>query len=435
MPLTSTPLSPRTQLLAIVGGCGLLLAGALLILWRSYEAELEVHRGVLSARAETTLDALIAGLRAQTRMGRYRGDRLSAIFDELTGTEDLLAVSLEDSEGTLVASAGDTAEANVSGGAGLHWHPARLVARRLVSLASGTHGRGRGMADPSSSTWSAAPYVVTVVFDTRHVEELDRQDRILFLVSAGIACAGAVLAGVAGWTLLRQGALRTELAVATERVAYHERLTQLGAGLAHETKNPLGIIRGLAQASAKRSEEERAECLQQIVDETDRIVGQIDSFLALARPRDARKTRLPLPEFFERFQPVLEIEAEGAGVRWTCNTVDATIEADEEFLRRMLLNLVSNACKASELGGEVRLRASRGDDRITLCVEDDGCGIAPGDLERIREPYFTRFPGGTGLGLSMVEQMASSQGWRVEIESTLHRGTRACIKGIEEVFG
>jgi signal transduction histidine kinase len=65
-----------------------------------------------------------------------------------------------------------------------------------------------------------------------------------------------------------------------------------------------------------------------------------------------------------------------------------------------------------------------------LRVSDTGCGIAPDDLPRVTEAYFTRFSGGSGLGLSMVDQIAAAHGWRLRITSVMGQGTQAALEGI-----
>jgi nitrogen-specific signal transduction histidine kinase len=106
---------------------------------------------------------------------------------------------------------------------------------------------------------------------------------------AGGAIIVLLAIGSGAWAFvsqLHQRRLVTDLLLAEERVAQSERLARLGAGLAHETKNPLGVVRGLAQSILEASGADRAvrNMAQQIVDESDRTVGQINSFLGFARP-------------------------------------------------------------------------------------------------------------------------------------------------------
>ena len=70
---------------------------------------------------------------------------------------------------------------------------------------------------------------------------------------------------------------------------------------------------------------------------------------------------------------------------------------------------------------------------IELDASAHGCGIAPEDVGQVTEPYFTRFEGGSGLGLSIVKQIAQAHGWEVNVSSDLGHGTRVSLDGIDEV--
>jgi signal transduction histidine kinase len=279
--------------------------------------------------------------------------------------------------------------------------------------------------------WGAGLHTLTVILDTSDMEQALGRTRLqLGLAQAGVlAIIGlGVLVVLAR---LRHRQLRTELVVAKERAAYHEKLSRLGAGLAHETRNPLGVVRGLAQ-SIEQSEKAGAEAKRMassIVDEADRTVGQINSFLSLARPKEPVLAPVELVSFFEGFLPLLQAEAKDAGVAVTYHGSGETILADEDLLRRLLLNLTINAVKACGGHGEVLIEAKDG----VLSVRDNGCGIAPEDLEFVKDPYFGRFEDGTGLGLSIVDQIARGHGWRLAIESEPGVGTRVSLDGIHRV--
>jgi len=250
---------------------------------------------------------------------------------------------------------------------------------------------------------------------------------------AGLAAIGlGVMAAVAG---VRHRQLRTELLVANERAAQHERLARLGAGLAHETKNPLGLVRGLAQ-SVESADDATAEIRQMasaIVDEADRTVGQINSFLLFARPKEADLNPVDLDTFFDAFLPLLQTEAGEAGVTVRYEPSGVAILADEDALRRLVLNLVANAIRACGDEGQVVISAERHRDTAAVRVTDDGCGIAFADLPHVMEPYFTRFEGGCGLGLAIVEQIARTHGWAVSVGSSPETGTQVSIDGIRAV--
>ena len=406
-------------------------------------------------RGQTVLDALTAGIRAQGRMGRYRPERLSAIFEELADTPDIVGLELRAQQGTVISSGGDTQDLPEAEPGTPLWQEDRLVmACEPLLLGHGPgqgHGLGPGPGQERGRGWRggpegidgwelfpSGPYSLTAVLDTEAMLEEIRGDRFRFIASAGLTLVAVALGGLFMSARVKQRKLGTALLVARERMAQQEHLTHLGAGLAHETKNPLGIVRGQAQlitssSDSPESYQENKARAGKIIDEIDRTVGQISSFLALARSKEARLVSIDLDGFFENLLSLVngEVRQKNVQVTWASNGL--AIRADEELLRKAVLNLIINAFHACEPGDEIRIVADKSGGLISLVVTDTGCGIAPEDLSHVTEPYFTRFDGGCGLGLSLVKQTASAHGWELLITSDLGRGTRVSLTGIDEV--
>lgn len=109
--------------------------------------------------------------------------------------------------------------------------------------------------------------------------------------------------------------------------------------------------------------------------------------------------------------------------------IDLKKELDTDFMISLLLNLVDNACKASETGGQLFISASTGQ----IVVEDFGKGIPSEELHRVTEAFYmvdksrSRREGGAGLGLALCQQIVQLHGWKLRIESTEGQGTRIVI--------
>lgn len=423
----------------------LAMAASAVLLHADYRSEAENHRRVMLARAQTALDALAAGIRAQGRMGRYRHDRLSVIFEELAAAPDVSGVVLRAADGAVVASGGDAVPMDGTAPGEDRWLSGTLVVSRGFDITFGGGpglGRGRGFQGPAfgpepdtADAMPDGPYVLSVAMDTAGMRAEIQGDRVRFGVSlAGSALVVALGAAVA-LGAVRRRRLQTALIVAREQAAHQAQLAQIGAGLAHETKNPLGIVRGEAQliADAPADSEGNRERASRIVDEIDRTVGHINGFLGLARPPEIEAGAVSLRAFLEDFARLVEGEAGQRGVELVVEAPEVTVSADAAQLRKALLNLVINALHATAPGGRITIAATLRDERIDLTVRDTGCGIAPEDLPRVTEPYFTRFEGGCGLGLSIVEQIARAHGWSLEIESTPGAGTAVTLRGLKQV--
>lgn len=418
------------------------MAASLLVLMADYRSEVENRRAVLLARGETALDALAAGVRAQGRMGRYRGDRLSYVFEELAAAPGILGVALLGADGAIISSGGDTALLTGAEVDRSRWEPTALVLSRRVDLDTGAHGPGQGQGRGAQRFEAEGfvplpegPHILVISLETRTLAQAIAGDRVRVVAVLCGVLVTVLLGAYAATGWLRRRTLNRALVVAREQVAQQQRLALMGAGLAHETKNPLSVVRGHAQLIAESPEdsEENRGRAERIVDEIDRTVRHINGFLALSRPREVERVPVNLGPFLARFAELMEAEARDKGVVMTAESGDITVRADEGQLRKALLNLVLNALEACRPGDHIEIVATAQQGKATLTVRDTGRGIAPGDLARVTEPYFTRSEKGCGLGLALVQQIADGHGWTLDIRSAPGEGTSVSLRGLERV--
>ncbi|HET7462149.1 MAG TPA: ATP-binding protein, partial [Longimicrobium sp.] len=233
--------------------------------------------------------------------------------------------------------------------------------------------------------------------------------------------------------------LAAALAEMAERVdesrrelARQETLAALGtmaAGLAHEVRTPLSVIRGSAEIMARGASpgSRDAELGEFIIEEADRLGRLVDDLLAFARPRQPVRTPAELASVAAR---LAEAWARGGArsVRLATELRPAPVLADAEQMYEVALNLATNAAQASPPGALVRVATRTEGSDAVLEVEDSGTGISPDDLAKVWTPFFSRRPGGTGLGLPIVRRIVEAHGGRVELESREGRGTRVTVR-------
>lgn len=218
-----------------------------------------------------------------------------------------------------------------------------------------------------------------------------------------------VAAGFAAWAGRR--AERTR-----EQAARRERLAALGelaATVAHEVRNPLGAIKGYAQLVEEGAGAEAARrAAQTIRDECVRLERTVGEVLGYARDAQPRLGPLELRAWLDGELERLAPEAETRGVRLVRDYGEAPVElrADRDQLARALENLVRNALAVSPPAGRVVVGLRPERKHVELFVADEGPGVAPEDRERVFEPFFSRRPGGTGLGLALVRRIAEAHG-------------------------
>src|SRR5439155_21865873 len=148
--------------------------------------------------------------------------------------------------------------------------------------------------------------------------------------------------------------------------------------------------------------------------------------LELARPRQLLIEPTPLAPVLARALDFIEGQAreKGIALRRALTTDPGPARCDPEQIYQVALNLIVNALQILPRGGTISVRTlPRRDDRVGFEVEDDGAGIPPEVRERIFTPFFTLRPGGTGLGLALVQRVLQAHQGSVTVESALERGT------------
>ncbi len=216
--------------------------------------------------------------------------------------------------------------------------------------------------------------------------------------------------------------------------ASEEKKTRFMAALTHEMKTPLTAISGYAQTlrTVRLSEEDRAEALETIAEESrrlDRLAKKMSHLLELERDTELPFETVAIETLLEAAQRICGAAAEAHGVRLLVGEGQGTLWGDPDLLTEVLVNLTENAVRASPPGGAVRLYAEDG----SLVVEDEGCGIPPEELAKITEPFYTvdrsrsRQNGGMGLGLAITTQILRRHGMEMEIDSAPGRGTKVRV--------
>jgi signal transduction histidine kinase len=208
-------------------------------------------------------------------------------------------------------------------------------------------------------------------------------------------------------------------------------LEGMAARLAHEVKNPLAAIKGLSTHMARNAADPKtAERLAIVAGEADRLQAIVDGFLSFSRGLDELNVSPVRPfELARELSVLLEARAQEAGVSLEVGGDQAlSLDADARKLRQALLNVVLNAIQASPRDATVRVSVAAECDRAVIAVQDDGIGMTPEILDRIRKPYFTTKEGGTGLGVAVARGLVEQHGGQLEFRSAPGKGTTVSIR-------
>lgn len=256
-----------------------------------------------------------------------------------------------------------------------------------------------------------------LVLPTLSMKSATRQDLWLRGILSAFAGVSAIGLGLAWSNLIRSADLEVRLARAAELNARLKEMNLAAAGLAHETRNPLNIIRGLAQLISKQSavSQETHARARDIIAETDRVTAQLNEFINYSRPREVRWSNLPLGNVVAEVVRALTSDLEDHDVEVKVMPDLPMISGDEQLLRQALFNLLLNAVQAVPRGGHIEVAGDRvGPSEFQLEIRDDGPGVPPEQRLEIFKPYFTTREVGTGLGLAVVQQIVLAHGWEIQ---------------------
>jgi two-component system, NtrC family, sensor histidine kinase HydH len=208
-------------------------------------------------------------------------------------------------------------------------------------------------------------------------------------------------------------------------------LGEAAAVIAHEIRNPLGIIRTSSEVVRMKSPLAPAEdrLIGFVLEEVARIDRLVQDILDYVRPREPRREMIDLRDVVSR---VIDV-ARPALVKKRIADVVANsngplrIEGDPDRLHQALLNLVLNAMDAMPDGGKLEIDAGLDGEQIRITVQDNGIGMAEDVRKRVFDPFFTTKTRGTGLGLAKVQTIIEEHGGSIRCDSAPSRGATFTI--------
>jgi len=210
---------------------------------------------------------------------------------------------------------------------------------------------------------------------------------------------------------------------------------QLAAGIAHEIRNPLGIITNALYDLGEiidSTNPEVQEDLRIAKEEMGRVQAIINNLLEFSRASRAELEAVDINDLLRKTLQLMNKALQSSDVHVVTDFGPlSTCMANQNALRQIFLNLITNAVQAMPNGGELQLRtAPLLDGRIRLEFADTGVGIPPENLKDIFNPFFTtKAPGqGTGLGLSVVHSVVKRYRGDIQVRSEPNRGTTFTIE-------
>ena len=210
------------------------------------------------------------------------------------------------------------------------------------------------------------------------------------------------------------------------------------SSVSHELRTPLTAIKGWSETilDAGDDRETIQKGMRVIISETDRLSLMVEELLDFSRMQSGR-----LKLIIEKIDLLAELEEavlmytekarrEQLDFQYEEQLEAAIVMADKNRLRQVFINIIDNAIKYSDAGGKIRILAAAEGDYFVVSVSDTGCGISPEDLPKIKQKFYkanlTRR--GSGIGLAVADELVSSFGGSIDVQSTLGEGTTVIIR-------
>jgi signal transduction histidine kinase len=209
-------------------------------------------------------------------------------------------------------------------------------------------------------------------------------------------------------------------------------LGTLTAGLAHEIRNPLVAIKTLTHLLPERLDDEefRNKFLQIASGEVDRISSLVTELLDFARPSDPKLEQENINTILDGMILLVSTETKKKQVALIKNYASdlPVVQIDREQIKQVFLNILINAIEATSGMGKITVRTRSfmkpgGEPYVQIEFTDTGCGIPPDQLEEIFDPFFTTKITGSGLGLSISNQIVRDHRGYIDVESELNKGS------------
>lgn len=210
------------------------------------------------------------------------------------------------------------------------------------------------------------------------------------------------------------------------------------ASISHELRTPLTSIMGwiiTINSGDIDSKEELKEGLDIIERESKRLAELVDELLDFSK-FDAgiitlRKSVVNLGELLKYIKRQMEPRAERKGITMTIDVDEhlPLIEADENRLKQVFINIIDNSFKFTQKGGYIDIIGRKNENGVLIRIEDSGCGIPEEDLPRVKQRFFkgSNVVSGSGLGLAICDEIVRLHNGKIDIESTVGKGTRVDV--------
>ncbi|KAA3599376.1 MAG: hypothetical protein DWQ06_10715 [Calditrichaeota bacterium] len=221
-----------------------------------------------------------------------------------------------------------------------------------------------------------------------------------------------------------------------QKLNFADKLSILGelfATMAHEVRNPLGSIKGVAEILERRFKgSKEVELMQVLNEEVGRLEEVVSNYLTFVKKKPEEKSEVRTRDLLESVVKLLKpkFEKNGFEIKLIYETQEIKnfmIFVDKIQLQQLFLNLILNAFYSLKSGGEVKIEVSQNENSIVFKVVDNGIGVEEENKKKIFDSFFTTRSNGTGLGLSICKKITEEHKGTISFFSEIEKGTTFVI--------
>jgi signal transduction histidine kinase len=239
-----------------------------------------------------------------------------------------------------------------------------------------------------------------------------------------------ILSAIAYILLIRFSSYITSLTSVYEKLHRKEKLAvvgQMATAIGHEIRNPLSSLRGFTQLQNERYPNTN-DFYPIMIQEIDRINTIVNDLMYLGKPRVSQFEIAAIEEIMAYTLSITQQQAEDQGVlvETFFEGPLPPIDCDSKQLKQVFINLIKNAIEAMPGGGRIKIVVKvLSGQKISISIQDEGCGIAEDNILNLGEPFYTTKKDGTGLGIMVTSQIIKDHKGSLNIQSDLEKGTLA----------
>lgn len=204
---------------------------------------------------------------------------------------------------------------------------------------------------------------------------------------------------------------------------------QLAAGVAHEVRNPLTVIKGFIQLF-QINKEDQEKYFDLMLSEIDRIEAILQEFLSIAKTDEINTEQKNIYQIYKNVVSLMNTKAimTNIQVELYADTKDISIECSENQLKQVFINILQNSIEAMPDGGKITIHIKEiNDEGVIIHVIDEGIGIPEERIKRLGEPFYSTKEKGTGIGLMLSYKIIESHQGKISIMSEVGVGTTVTI--------